>query len=496
MNWGGFAGGFAQGFGSGINMVTKFDELAKKGQIEKMRAQGIAEAQAAYNADVESRIQDNSQAQNQAVSGGITGKPAEQVTAPSGQPTESLVQNPEKATGATVTPVAAPTKFSSVEPKPQDEDRSITIQRAKTEPSRAIADAPAPGTATATPTSFQAGLPFVVNGKGYATREEARAAAKKSGPDMLHFMYTTAFPKEIEARIAVGDVDGAEKLQALVDSKQGKIANKLFADGYNAIAFSGDVNGGIKKLGEFYNKYVNDGVEWLGGEEGQDGKINIRLKQKGSDTESTMQITRGQLMRMALAYNPAELVKQNLVDFREAESAAAKSAAELKKREADLQADLYREQYQQKGRLQLKGVENQYQTQRDARQQENAIELKTIESQLQDAGASQRVQREVGAKVQVLRGASYSDEFINGVLPELLGVGNYKKAMPPEDAKLKIRGELMANDRDFQKMTEAQRQAQVNEVMKFIYSGTSNGTTPGKTGSTSTPQGGLPVWRP
>ena len=50
MNWGGFAGGLAQGVQNGVSMIRNIDGIIKERKVSEMRAQGMAEAQAALAA--------------------------------------------------------------------------------------------------------------------------------------------------------------------------------------------------------------------------------------------------------------------------------------------------------------------------------------------------------------------------------------------------------------------------------------------------------------
>ena len=479
MNWGGFAGGFAQGFGSGVNMVTKFDEIAKKGEIEKVRTQAMTEAKAAHAADVESRIQDNSQPQNIAVTKGVTGQPAAEATAQ---------------------PVALPAAPQATAPiKPEDEDRPMTRRRVLSEPAAQPEAKPIAAPTQSAPAQPAArGLPFVVGGKGYATREEARAAAEKDTPDEMHFFRKKAIPNIQKKMIELGYLDDAERLGDWAEKQENQeyARNWMKADQY---ARAGDIKNAGKYFAKLYGKF-DDGISLVGEpEEMKDEGGNItgfKINLRNSEGKEFSQVVTPQdiMTRGSAMLSPIEKFKLDYARQQEADKMAAQSKLDIAKEQRALQIDNYkaaRDNIYAKG---LKKVENQYQTERDIRQQENAIEKLTIEKQLDAANASTKVRREVGAKVDALRGAGYGDDFINGVLPSLLGVGEYKKAMSPEDAKLKIRGELMANDRAFQKMTEQERAAEVGRVMEFVYGKPGNAAAPRSAAPTGPSY--PPVWRP
>ncbi|HEX5362324.1 MAG TPA: hypothetical protein VFW49_14755 [Fluviicoccus sp.] len=502
MNWGGFAGGLAAGFANGVSMGKVIGDAMKQKKINDVREQGIAEAQAARSAAVDAQIQDNSQAQTPAATGGITGKPAEQVTAPSGQPTESMVENPERTPGATVTPAAAPTKFTSVQPKLQDEDRSITIQRAKTEPARMTADAPAPGTA-APVAGPQAGLPFMVGGKGYATREEARAAAEKATPDVMSFMSKTLVPRMQQVYMEQGDIEKADAWGKWAEDRENKAAMREWAGAYRA-AQIGNFDKAADHIFELYKRY-DDGITPLSKEKVTDNQgnvtgFNVRLKNDKTGEEYTQFIDKRNLTEMGLAaLSPQAMFEQTFKRQTAADEAALKAAAEAAKDNRNFQQDIYKQDRNFGQQRTLKQMDVQAQEARDVRQQNNAIELKTIESQLQDANASSKVQREVGAKVQALRNAGYSDEFINGALPAILGVGDYKKATSPEEARRLAFSDRMKSDPMFGRKSAEEQNRIIDQDMKIVFGGGAATQTP-RTQAPSTPAApsrrGTPVYDP
>lgn len=474
MNWGGFAGGFSQGLNSGLSMGQKINDLIRLDKVEKVRTQALAEADAKRESEINSTIQDNSGG-NPAATMGVTGHPAATNQAPSTTP--KMLPVAEDAMTADQPSAAKPIA-------PQDEDRPITRRRVLAE-QPSITPNTKPATATAAPVAAQAGLPFVVGGKGYATRQEARAAAEKAVPDKMHFFAKTAIPRIQEKMIELGDIDAADKLGKWAEDRE----NQEYARNWMKLDLatrSGDFKNAAKQFVSLYKKF-DDGVELVGDPEeikSEGGDITgfkVNLKNTEGKEYSMVVTPQDILTRGAAMLSPIEKFKLDYAKQQSADEAVAKGKAEMAKEERALLVDNYKAERN-----------NRYQSQRDVRQQGDAIERMTLQQQLEEAGASQRVQREVGAKVDLLRSAGRSEQFINEVLPELLGVGSYKKALSPEDAKLKIRGELMANDRDFQRMTEAQRQTQVNEVMKFVYGGTA---TPRAQGTTTTPQGSPPVWR-
>lgn len=475
MNWGGFAGGFAQGFNNGVSMGKTIGEVMKQKKIEDVRAQGIAEAQAARTAAVDGAIKEGGSA-NPAATMGVSGQPAAEATAQ---------------------PAAQPAPQPAAPIKPEDEDRPITRRRVLSEPAATEAKPIAAPTQSAPAQPAAGGLPFIVGGKGYATREEARAAADKATPDVMQFMSKTLVPRMQQAYIEQGNVEMADAWGKWAEERDNKAAMKEWAGAFRA-AQMGNFEKAADHVFELYKRY-DDGITPLSkttvkDDQGDVTGFNVKLKREATGEEYDQFIDKKSLTEMGLsALSPQAMFETQFKRQQSADEAAAKAKAEAVTAQRNLQIDNYKAERDNRYAKGLKQVDNQYQAERDIRQQNNAIEKLTIEKQLEAANASTKVRREVGAKVDALRGAGYGEEFINGVLPSLLGVGEYKKAMSPEDAKLKIRGELMSNDRAFQKMTEEQRAAEVGRVMEFVYG---KPTTTPRANSQATPPSSPPVWRP
>lgn len=334
MNWGGFAGGLAGGFAAGIKLGKDIREAEKDYQIKQVAAQGLAEAQASREAERDGRIKETSTEAPQA-------KAASEVTAPSAAPpAETTAANTTPtAVGITSTPAATDATVTGDPTKAAGEVTPVIDSRTSDVRPSAAAKIATDG---AQPTGPAAGitLPFMVEGKGYATREEAKAAADKSVPPVEAFLYKTQYPKMMQVYMEQGNQAGIEKMRTLIETDRGKAATAQYAKGLNMLT-SGDIDGGIKEIGKFYNEYVNDGVTWTGGHLNEDGKT-LTIKFKGTDgKEGETQMSRGQLARMAMAYNPAKLLEENLLDVKTAEKAASAAAADNAKSARDFKEKVF-----------------------------------------------------------------------------------------------------------------------------------------------------------
>lgn len=459
MNWGGFAGGFAQGFNNGVSMGKTIGDVMKQKKIEDVRAQGLAEAQAARAAEVDGKIQEGGS--TPAATMGVTGQPAAaQATKPQTMP---MAEDP----------MTADQPSASKPIKPEDEDRPMTRRRVLAEQPDIAPTTPKPSTAPASPA--QSGLPFTVGGKGYATREEARAAAEKATPDVMHFMTKTLVPRMQQAYIEQGNVEMADAWGKWAEDRDNKAAMKEWAGAFRA-AQLGNFEKAADHVFELYKRY-DDGItpmfkETVKDNQGNITGFNVRLKRDATGEEFSQFIDKRALTEMGLsALSPQAMFEAQFKRQQAADEAAAKNAAEIAKEQRGLQIDNYkaaRDNVYAKG---LKQIDNQAQAERDARTQENAIEKLTIEKQLDAANTSAKVRREVGAKVEALRAAGYSDEFINGALPAILGVGEYKKATSPEEARRLAHSDRMKSDMSYARKSPEEQKRIIDQDMELVFGG-------------------------
>lgn len=488
MNWGGFAGGFAQGFNNGVAMGKTINDVMKQKKIEDMRVQGIAEAQALRSQAVDSMIQEDKPSTPAAQ--GVTGQPA--------NTTASIETAKPQAMPIAEDPMTAyqPGKAPSL----RTEDRPIVQKQALAEPAQTAA-ATISQQADKPITPQAAGLPYRVGNQAFATREEARAAAEKQAPDMMHFMTKTLVPRMQQAYIEHGDVEMADAWGKWAEDRDNKAAMKEWAGAYRA-AQIGNFEKAADHVFNLYKRY-DDGITPLSKEtvKDKDGNItgfNVRLKNDSTGEEYSQFIDKKALTEMGLAaLSPQAMFEQQFRRQSEADKMAAQAAAEIAKEQRGLQIDNYkaaRDNIYQKG---LKQIDNQYQTERDDRQQNNAIERMTIEKSLDAANASSKVRREVGAKVEALRGAGYSDEFINNALPAILGVGDYKKATSPEEARRLAFSDRMKSDFSYARKSPEEQKKILDQDMALIYGGTRPSATPRAQSPTTPPsRSGVPVYNP
>lgn len=441
MNWGGFAGGLSTGFMGGVQMGKTLKTLKNERAIEGVRAQGTAEAKAAREAAINEAIQEG--APSQAATAGITGSPVD-TAAPQVAKTEAAVV-PAAVSEA---PASEPSSMPSAAPSAS----------AAGEGAKAIASSEQP---TITPQVVEKpaaanGLPFTVGGKGYATREAARKAAEKNAPGVMEFMSKTMVPRMQQAYLEQGNVEMADAWGKWAEEKDNKAAMKEWASAYRA-ATSGNFEKAADHVFNLYKRY-DDGITPMSKEtvKDKDGNItgfNVRLKNDKSGEEYSQFIDKKALTEMGLAaLAPPQMFEMQFKRQQQADTAAAEAAKDE------------RNFSQQK---ELKGIEHG-----------NALEKMSIEKQLDAANATNKVKLEVKAKVDALKGAGYSEEFINGVLPGIIGVGEYKRATAPEEARRLAHSDRMKSDPMYSRKSADEQKVILDKDMAIIYAGGKPSETP------------------
>ena len=425
MNWGGFAGGFAQGFNQNFDV---------KGLTRYMLSPEYRQAKIMQDAAEEAKGVEAPTTGATASNVGVTGK---QPDAPVAEPVK---------TEAAVTPSVTPAPTTPATPAPET---STTGSGIKAIVADQTTPAPAGEATPAQPTQQS-----IAQTGGVAV---AKPADAKPQPTAIESQMQKTLAIARRKYAEAGDLENAEKLDKYIQSERGKAATKTFTDGWNALTVGNDVNKAVQKFGEYYNKYVDDGIDFTKGEITKDGQIAITTKRKDDGSENVITMSRGQLLRMGMAYNPVKLYEMNLNEAVDAEKQGAKTRSEIAKED---------------------------------RQQGHKIELMTIEKQLDAANVTTGERRKLDAKIGALRQAGYSDEFINGALPGLLGIGDYKKSTSPEEARRLAHSDRMKNDPVYSRKPAAEQSKVLDQDMSIIYAGGKPTSTPASPASPAA--GGLP----
>lgn len=334
--------------------------MIKEGKLQKLREEGLAEAEAKRASVVQGMIKEN----------GTTGQPASgpvstdtpKVEAPAKAAPAEATATPA-ATAATTPVQAAPTATPSAAgaATPEAAAPSAPATPAPATPTAtapAAAPTPAPSPAQPTPTQTSAATPqatvaasgvtqkpsgrFTVNGQSYDTREQALAAAEKAAPTAQDLFMKNAVPKLAAQYIANGDPEKAKAWTDYAESHNGKRAIKDWAAAYSAP----DFDTAATRFGKYYTEHINDGVDYTGHkmltkEDGTQVAV-VTLKDKTTGKTTEMEMTREKMLAMGAANNPQKLFETEQ---------ARQLAAEKTKMEAKIKAQQRREDFEDKRRL-------------------------------------------------------------------------------------------------------------------------------------------------
>ena len=426
MNWGGFAGGFAQGLNQTFDV---------KGLTRYMLSPEYRQAKIMADAAEEAKGVEAPTTGATASNVGVTGKQAD---APVAEPVK---------TEAAVTPGVTPAPTTPATPAPETSTTGSGIKAI-------VADQTTPAQAPETATPAQpATQQSIAQTGGVAVAKPADAKPQPSAIEsQMQKTLAIARRKYAEA----GDLENAEKLDKYIQSERGKAATKTFTDGWNALTVGNDVNKAVQKFGEYYTKFVDDGIDFTKGEITKDGQIAITTKRKDDGAENTITMSRGQLLRMGMAYNPVKLYEMNLTEAVDAEKSAAKTRSDIAKEDRTLNRD---------------------------------IEKMTIEKQLEAANIGAKERRSMNTKIEALRKSGYSEDFINRSMPAILGIGD-KKATSPEEARRLAYADRLKTDPMFGRKPKEERDRIISEDMGIVYAGGKPSDMP--TAPATPAAGGLP----
>jgi len=450
MNWGGFAGGFAQGFNQTFDSkgLTRY-MLSDEYQNSKAMSNALEKAQSEIAA--KNTVQN---AQQGGISGGQNATLAEE-QAPSAEPAK--VEAPQPA-ATTPPPVEAAGATTPGNPAPETATTGSGIKAiVSDQAARQTTPQSAPETTTpaAQPVTQQA---MARNGGVAVTQPKAEAKPETTPVESLQ---QRQMQIAIETFRSQGQFDMANKLQEQFDSKRGREAVELFSKGWNELTVGNNPKKAVTEyIGKYYNKYVNDGIDFVDAEFTNDGQILITTKRKDDGTENKLPpMSRGTLLRLMGAHNPVKYMQSTLEEAVDAEKQGAKTRADIAKEDRTFNRD---------------------------------IEKMTIKDQLDAANIGAKERRQLNSKIEALRGAGYSQDFINGALPSLLGIGDYRKGASPEEARRLAHSDRMKNDRKYAKMGTEDQRAVIDKDMLIIYAGGKPTSTTGA-GAPATPAAtGLP----
>lgn len=325
-------------------------------------------------------------------------------------------------------------------------------------------------------------MPTFADAKGnkFANEAEARGAAEKSAPSVDDFYVKNVVPKIAETYLKQGNMEQAEKWNSWAQEKNTKTGMKHWTKALQA-GQMGDFKSYADNMVKAYNTpgYYDDGLEADGydlvkDKEGNTTGMTLNLRNK-STGEKFSQTIRGQedMVKMGIGLlDPANAFKTTQAAVTAAQTAKAKAA------EGDLKfkRDVYRDD--RKG---------ERQAQADDRRANSAMDRLVTGKQLDQAGKTAAVD----AKANALRKAGYSDDFVKQAMPQLLGLGDYKKAAPPEEVRRMLH-QARLSDFNYTRKTPEEQAAIINQDLSLINGAGSNPMSSGipSQGQQKAPAGG------
>lgn len=479
MNFGAFAGGFSGGFDNGVRQAKTIRDIIKERKLEDLRTQGMEEAKSARDAAVNGMVTTQPPAPPSADT--PTPDKANPATQP---PAVQAVPAPAPVTPAPMPPVGAappgagassegnageaeamgakPPSVSTQAPAATETPPATTSSVAQPTPQTAAA-AGVPGAAPA-PAEKPVKMDgkFFVGGKGYATKEEAYKAADAATPSTMDFFMKTTVPKLQEAYVAAGDPAKAEAWGTWAATKQNQASMLEWSKMYRA-AQMGDMEKAADHAFNLYKK-MDDGItpvskETVKDKEGNVTGFNVRLKNESTGEVVSQFIDKKGLIEMGLTgLAPDKLFEMTFKRQADADKAAMEARIKRGERVAQVQDNLI-----------VKGYEADRADAREAKKGQQKLSEITLTKQLdaENMGARERAKAE--SKMEMLRGAGYTDEQINAMVPAIIGAGEHKKTTDPAERRALIASDLVKNDPTFSRLPVAERNKKVDEMMGVIY---------------------------
>jgi hypothetical protein len=355
-------------------------------------------------------------------------------------------------------------------------------------PSVPAANAPSPAAGGINaPTASTAPKQFMVGDMGFDTKEDAAKHAQKNAPSVMEFFIKQAVPKIQQGYLEQGDPAKAEAWGRYAEGETSRQNMDTWSKAYRS-AQAGDMEGAAKHVFKLYQNF-DDGVTPVSHEtvKDKDGNVtgfNVKLKNDANGEVRSQFVGKGELVEMGLsALSPPAMFEQEYKRKNAAEAARlAAASAELKDSRA-LNRTLVTEGVKAGNAATI--ADKKIAADKEKAAAAGGQRLKEIDLQqtLRNAGLGKAKKAEIDAKVEALRGAGYEDEQINGMMPALLGTGEYKKTTDPTERRAMIATELMKNDPSFARADAAKQAEKVDQMMGTIY-----GAKPAK--GTENPFGG------
>lgn len=301
------------------------------------------------------------------------------------------------------------------------------------------------------------------SGNSYANAEDQARAAKKNAPSVDDFYMRDVVPKIKETYLAQGNAEGADAWDKWSQEKNSQAGMKHWAQALRA-GQMGDFKSYADNMVKAYNTpgYYDDGLHAEGYDLVTDKEGNttgLTLKMKNKDTGETFaQTIHGQddMVQAGIGLlDPANAFKTTMAQMTTRQAADAKAGLEVAKTNNGMIRDNNKAV-----------VTAQANSQLEDQRAGNAMNRLTTGKQLdqQNAGAA------VAKKMEMLKSAGYDEGFIKDALPQILGIGQYKKPADPQETR-RMLFQARLSDFNFTRKTPQQQAAQIEQDMQLIGGG-------------------------
>jgi hypothetical protein len=491
MNWGGFADGFSRGFGNGIYIGKTIEGARKQKELDDVRAQGIAEARAAQEKAVAASVRETGV-------DNATPATAPNASAPEAPAVQTApVPAPEKPTPLPMAPdMTTATPAASGIQTPASVAQSTPAQAAP-----ALIDPPRPATMPSDPATTGSQQPatempatpaangigvaekpkrFTVEGKGFATREEAVEEAKRLHR-LSNFSAKTIAEKMEQYHIENGNLEEADRWSKWYKSKDGERKLERWADAYKAYQ-QGDFVTAAQHLVRLH-KDMPDGNTITAAEpvKDKDGNItgfNMKLKNDATGEERAQFVDPKSLTEYGLgALSPDKMFSAIYQRQAEADKLAAQGRLQAQKDAATFSRQMAVEKYRGDRQDSREAAKDNRSATRDERLHGYKLDEMVTADQLKAMGAGRDERAKIQTKIDILKENGISPDVVRELVPHMVGGDGYKKGASPEEAQRMMLTDLLSKDTLLPTMTKPEdREKRVNllkqnvdQAMKAIY---------------------------
>lgn len=454
LNW----GGFAQGLNSGMVLGSALKNAIKEDQINKVREQGLAEAQAAR--------QD-----------ALTQADGSVVESAAPQTGQVAPDRPEAYTQAVPTPpvmTAQPLNSS-----PASSPAASGVPSNAVAPAAPMVDA-APAAQGLPPAGNveppAAPKPFMVGQQGFDTRDAANKAARKSVGSEREFFLKVGVPQITQKLTEMGELDKADAWQRYAGEQQTQKNMETWAQMARS-AQSGNFEKAADHAFDLYKQY-DDGVtpvskELVKDDQGNVTGFNVKLKTDATGEERSQFIGTREITEMGLsALSPPAMFEQ----MYKRQSAADAAGAQARVKSAH-DAQTFQREVVKQGMIDNRVDKRQ--TAADAakavqaeREHGYRLEELTTAENLKQAGIGKAEQAKVQSHIDLLRNNGYSADEVKDMLPVIMKVGEFKKSTDPSERRAMIATEL-AKDPLFMRKSLDEKNKAVDDMMTVAGAGNS-----------------------